>query len=102
MSPQDSITAAIRAAGSTGRPALVAFITAGYPHKDRFREVLAEVAAAADVVEIGVPFSDPMADGLTIQRASREAIAQGVTLRWILAELAAIRPPLAAPVVLMS
>jgi tryptophan synthase alpha chain len=50
----------------------------------------------------GVPFSDPMADGLTIQRASRAAIAQGVTLSWILDEIAAMEPPPAAPVVLMS
>lgn len=102
MTPHEQISAAIRAAAGEGRTALVAFITAGYPDKARFRETLAEVAGAADVVEIGVPFTDPMADGLTIQRASRAAIAQGVTLRWILDELAAMAPPPAAPVVLMS
>jgi tryptophan synthase alpha chain len=51
---------------------------------------------------VGVPFTDPMADGLTIQRASRAAIAQGVTLSWILDEIAAMAPPPAAPVILMS
>lgn len=102
MKPYEQISAAIRAAGAEGRTAIVAFITAGYPQKARFRETLAEVAGAADVVEVGVPFSDPMADGLTIQRASREAIAQGVTLSWILDEIAAMDPPPAAPVVLMS
>jgi tryptophan synthase alpha chain len=102
VKPHEQIAAAIRTAGAEGRTALVAFITAGYPQKARFRATLAEVAAAADVVEVGVPFTDPMADGLTIQRASREAIAQGVTLRWILAEIAAMDPPPAAPVVLMS
>jgi tryptophan synthase alpha chain len=102
MRPHEAISAAIRAAGDEGRTALVAFITAGYPEKARFRESLAEVAGAADVVEVGVPFTDPMADGLTIQRASREAIAQGVTLSWILDEIAAMEPPPAAPVVLMS
>ena len=102
MTPHEQISAAIHAAAGEGRTALVAFITAGYPDKARFRETLAEVAGAADVVEIGVPFTDPMADGLTIQRASRAAIAQGVTLRWILDELAAMAPPPAAPVVLMS
>ena len=102
MTPHEQISAAIRAASGQGRTALVAFITAGYPDKARFRETLAEVAGVADVVEIGVPFTDPMADGLTIQRASRGAIAQGVTLRWILDELAAMAPPPAAPVVLMS
>jgi len=102
LSPHERISAAIRAAGDAGRTALVAFLTAGYPEKARFREVLAEVAAAADVVEVGVPFTDPMADGLTIQRASRAAIAQGVTLSWIFGELKAMDPPPAAPVVLMS
>jgi tryptophan synthase alpha chain len=102
MKPHEQISAAIRAAADQGRTALVAFITAGYPHKDRFRATLAEVATAADVVEVGVPFTDPMADGLTIQRASRAAIAQGVTLSWILDEIAAMDPRPAAPVVLMS
>jgi tryptophan synthase alpha chain len=102
MTPHERIGAAIRAAASEGRTALVAFITAGYPDKRRFRETLAEVAASADVVEVGVPFTDPMADGLTIQRASRSAIEQGVTLRWILAQIAAMDPPPVAPVVLMS
>lgn len=102
MKPHEQVSAAIRAAGEEGRTALVAFITAGYPDKDGFRATLAEVAAAADVVEVGVPFSDPMADGLTIQRASRGAIEQGVTLSWILDEIAAMEPKPAAPVVLMS
>lgn len=102
MTAHERISRAILAAGDEGRTALVAFLTAGYPRKDGFRETLAEVAKAADVVEVGVPFSDPMADGLTIQRASRGAIAQGVTLSWILDELAAMEPPPAAPVVLMS
>lgn len=102
MSPHGRITAAIRNAAAEGRTALVAFVTAGYPEKARFREILAEIASVADVVEVGVPFTDPMADGLTIQRASRVAIEQGVTLSWILDELAAMDPPPAAPVVLMS
>ena len=102
MKPHEQIAQAIRAAGDEGRTAIVAFITAGYPEKDGFAATLAEVAKAADVVEVGVPFTDPMADGLTIQRASREAIAQGVTLRWILDEIASMDPRPAAPVVLMS
>jgi tryptophan synthase alpha chain len=102
MKPHEQVSAAIRAAGEAGRTGLVAFITAGYPDRDAFRRTLAEVAEAADVVEVGVPFSDPMADGLTIQRASRGAIEQGVTLSWILDEIAAMDPKPAAPVVLMS
>jgi len=100
LAPHERISAAIRAAAPHG-PALVAFMTAGYPKRERFREQLAAVAGAADVVEIGVPFTDPMADGVTIQRSSREALAQGVTLEWILEELAAM-PALRAPLLLMS
>ena len=66
------------------RVALVAFLTAGYPSMKTFRADLTAIAAEADVVEIGVPFSDPMADGVTIQRSSMAALQQGVTLHWIL------------------
>src|SRR5439155_22624195 len=79
----------------------VAFLTAGYPRKEQFREHLRSVAAGADVVEIGVPFTDPMADGVTIQRSSLAALAQGVSLRWILAELEAM-PRLDTPLPPMS
>ncbi len=89
MSGADSISRAIRAANDAGRPALVAFLTAGYPDRDRFIDHLRQVASAADVVEIGVPFTDPMADGVTIQRASQGALEAGVSLRWILDELKA-------------
>ncbi|MDE2304352.1 MAG: tryptophan synthase subunit alpha [Gammaproteobacteria bacterium] len=99
--PRETITAAIRAAGREGRPALVGFLTAGFPRRERFREDLAAVAACADVVEVGVPFTDPMADGTTIQRASFQALANGVTLPWILEEIAATARG-ATPVLLMS
>jgi tryptophan synthase alpha chain len=67
-------------------------MTAGYPERGALPRHLARVRAAADVVEIGVPFTDPMADGVTIQRASRRRSPQGVSLRWILAELRAMQP----------
>ena len=101
MSGRDAISGAIRAAAAKGEPALVGFLTAGYPSRDKFREHLRAVAAGADVVEIGVPFTDPMADGVTIQRSSQVALAQGVSLRWILAELEAM-PRLETPLLLMS
>jgi tryptophan synthase alpha chain len=101
MRLRDSISQAVRAAGRNGEPALVAFLTAGYPSRERFREHLQAVAAGADVVEIGVPFTDPMADGVTIQRSSQAALAQGVSLRWILAELEAL-PRIKTPLLLMS
>ena len=83
-------------------PALVAFLTAGYPDSDSFVEVLEQVEAEADAVEIGVPFTDPMADGVTIQRSSHAAIGNGVSLRWILDQLAGRRAAPAAPLLLMS
>ena len=102
MLPRERISTALRTgAGSVGEPALVAFLTAGFPRREQFREQLAAVAAGADVVEIGVPFSDPMADGMTIQRSSREALGQGVTLQWILDELKAMAS-VNKPLLLMS
>ncbi len=101
MLPRERIEAALRAGAHDGEPALVAFLTAGYPSRERFRADVTAVASGADVVEIGVPFTDPMADGMTIQRSSREALRQGVTLQWILDELAAMQRP-AAPLLLMS
>ncbi len=96
------IAAAIRAAAASGSPALLAFLTAGFPSRDGFTNQLRAVAGAADVVEIGVPFSDPMADGMTIQRSSHAALAQGVTLTWILESLRSMPGRPRVPLLLMS
>ncbi|MEA3332775.1 MAG: tryptophan synthase subunit alpha, partial [Pseudomonadota bacterium] len=75
-----------------GRKALITFITAGDPDLDAtpgLVETLAE--AGADIVELGVPFSDPLADGPTIQAASLRALAQGTTLKKIIAMVKEIR-----------
>jgi len=101
VSPRERITGAIRAAAALGEPALIAYLTAGFPSRARFRDHLRALAAAADVVEVGVPFTDPMADGVTIQRASLAALAQGVSLAWILEEIAAL-PAIGTPLLLMS
>ena len=98
MQPREALRRALERADG---PALVAFLTAGYPEPERFLEVLAEVEEAADAVEIGVPFTDPMADGVTIQRSSQGAIEKGVSLRWILDQLAA-RTQSVTPILLMS
>lgn len=99
--PGERITAAIRAASRDGQPALVAYLTAGFPRRERFAEHVRALARGADVIEIGVPFTDPMADGVTIQRSSQIALAQGVTLEWILRELGTMgRQPV--PLLLMS
>jgi len=99
--PRDRITAALNAANEKGKVALVPFVTAGYPQKEAFIPTLQALAKASEVIEVGVPFSDPMADGVTIQRSSRAAIAAGVTLHWIIAQLQA-SGGIGAPVVLMS
>jgi tryptophan synthase alpha chain len=80
---------------------VVAFITAGFPSRDRFVTDLTAIANEADVVEVGVPFTDPMADGVTIQRSSLAALAQGVSLRWILDSMASL-PKVKAQLVLMG
>jgi tryptophan synthase alpha chain len=102
QAPRDRISQAIRAAGEGGRPAVVGFMTAGFPDRPHFQRDLRAVASAADVVEIGVPFSDPMADGATIQRASFASLQGGFTLTWLLDELASMQPPAQAPLLLMS
>jgi tryptophan synthase alpha chain len=101
IAPHEQLTAGMRNAARTAGVALVPYLTAGYPEKGRFGATLRAIAETADVIEVGVPFSDPMADGVTIQRASHAAIANGVSLTWILAELRKAGE-LPAPVVLMS
>jgi tryptophan synthase alpha chain len=102
MLPHEQVSHAISAATEEGRTALVPFITAGYPDTAEFVATLRSIAEVGDVVEIGVPFSDPMADGMTIQRSSYKAIENGVTLSWIFQQLAAEEEPFAAPLVMMS
>jgi tryptophan synthase alpha chain len=102
MQPHESVAAAIKAANADGRTGLVPFITAGYPEPAGFLDTLKSVAEAGDVVEIGVPFSDPMADGMTIQRSSHVAIEKGVTLKWIFDQLETATGQIATPIVFMS
>jgi tryptophan synthase alpha chain len=99
MLPRERITAALT---RSGKPAIVAFLTAGYPDPDTFLPTLQKIADAADAVELGVPFSDPMADGVTIQRSSEQAIAHGVNLHWIFDQLQARDFKLRAPLMMMS
>jgi tryptophan synthase alpha chain len=86
------------------RPALISFVTAGDPSAEATVAVLhALVKAGTDVIELGVPFSDPMADGPVIQRSSERALKNGVSLRDVLAMVTEFRKSNAAtPVVLMG
>ena len=101
MKAHERIGAAIQAANDDGRTALVPFITAGYPEPGDFVSTLNTIATTGDVVEIGIPFSDPMADGMTIQRSSFEALKKGVSLAWIFDELEKVGG-FDAPLVMMS
>ena len=87
-----------------GSKALVSYITAGDPDLRTTLSLMHSLAAnGADILELGIPFSDPMADGPTIQRAAERALAQGVSLKDVLALVAEFRQSNAAtPVVLMG
>lgn len=89
---------------SQGRKALIPFITAGDPEPGATLPLMrALVDGGADIIELGVPFSDPMADGPTIQRASERALSYGVSLRTVLALVGEFRKQdSATPVVLMG
>ena len=102
MQAHEKIGEAIRSANAKGRTGLVPYITAGYPDPEKFIATLKDVASVGDVVEIGVPFSDPMADGMTIQESSYKAIENGVTLRWIFDQLEQADADIGAPLVMMS
>jgi tryptophan synthase alpha chain len=86
-----------------GELGLVAYITAGDPSLEATRQIVVAAAeAGADVIELGVPFSDPLADGPTIQRASERALRAGTTLAGVLDLVAAIRRESQVPLVLFS
>lgn len=98
-----SLANAFAAARAENRAALVPYVTAGHPSPDATAQILTGIADdGADVIELGVPFSDPLADGPTIQRSSFEAIQQGVDLRWTLDALADFRARRDTPVVLFT
>jgi tryptophan synthase alpha chain len=98
-----ALSAAIRLEQALGgdAPAIVPYLTAGYPTLARFADALREVAAVSEAVEIGIPFSDPMADGATIQESSRVALDRGATLEGLISTLEALAP-LPCPLVVMS
>jgi tryptophan synthase alpha chain len=98
-----ALTRRIEEANAAGRIAFIPFITAGFPTPAKFRKALRELdEGGADIIEVGVPFSDPVADGPMVEEASRRALAAGVTLRGILEELAGGAGSRKAPLVLMG
>ncbi|MEX1038637.1 MAG: tryptophan synthase subunit alpha [Acidimicrobiia bacterium] len=97
MSGAQRLTEALAGSG----PAVVPYLTAGYPDIDSFAKWLDALCGVAPAVEVGVPFSDPMADGASIQESSRLALAGGTTLEKVLAALET-RDPDPTPLVVMS
>ena len=86
-----------------GKKALVAFYTAGDPNLDASKEIFAAIEkSGADIIEIGVPFSDPLADGPTIQASSYRSLNNGTTLKKIIQLVSDIRKTSQLPVVLMT
>ena len=98
------IATAFAAAQDAGRIALIPYVVAGYPDAaTSLRVALAAIDAGADLLEVGLPYSDPLADGATLQRASQVALAAGATLEGslrLIEEIAAARP--ATPIVPMG
>jgi tryptophan synthase alpha chain len=98
------IAAAFAAAADAGRAALIPYVVAGYPDADTsYRAALAAADAGADLLELGLPYSDPLADGATLQKASQMALRSGATLEGslrLIERIAAARP--AIPVVPMG
>ncbi|HNN33269.1 MAG TPA: tryptophan synthase subunit alpha, partial [Ottowia sp.] len=98
------IAATFEALQAQGRKALIPYVTAGFPYADITPAVMhAMVAAGADVIELGVPFSDPSADGAVIQKAGERALALGIGLGQVLAMVRSFRAKDGdTPVVLMG
>jgi tryptophan synthase alpha chain len=103
MPTSDRLSRAFARREEKGRPALVAYLTAGDPGLDRTVELaLAMERGGADVLELGVPFSDPIADGPVIQRASERALKAGTNVRKVLAIAKEIRSRSEMPIILFS
>ncbi len=98
-----SILSVFDKAKRSNRKVLIPYITAGFPDKNRFWEIVEELSLnGADIIEIGVPFSDPIADGPIIEQTSYECLKRGVSLKWILKELKTRRKNIKAEVLLMG
>ncbi|MDP2744387.1 MAG: tryptophan synthase subunit alpha, partial [Dehalococcoidia bacterium] len=86
-----------------GRKALIAYVTVGYPSIETTLEIVPQLASwGCDIVELGIPFSDPLADGVTIQEASFQALNRGVTTRSCLQVASQLRKKVDIPLVFMT
>ena len=100
---QSGLAATFQALSQRGERALIPYFTAGDPSLSASARLVAEAARqGADIIEIGVPFSDPLADGPVIQRATQRALAGGVTLPRVLEMAREVRGEVGAPLVLLT
>ena len=97
---ESRLTPVLTSLNAAGRTALIPYLTAGYPNVEVSMAALRAAAEVSDIIEVGVPFSDPLADGTTIQRSTYEALQQGMTLAGTLDLVA--RAELSCPVVVFS
>ncbi len=96
------IQAAFDRAKAEGRAAFMPFMTAGYPDPAAFIEVMRQLAPQADLLEIGLPYSDPLGDGPTIQQASEQALAAGTSTSTTFALIKQVRALTDKPIMLMT
>ncbi len=99
----NKIHAAFAQAANQDRGALIIYLTGGFPNIDESAALLRAASdAGADILEVGLPFSDPVADGPTIQAATKQALASGATTQKIIDMLSQITPTLTTPIVIMT
>jgi tryptophan synthase alpha chain len=96
------VDAAFDAARREGRAAFIGFLTAGFPDPERFRGAAETLLRHADLLEVGLPFSDPLGDGPTVQRASETALRNGVGARETLELVSSLRERTEKPLVVMT
>jgi len=96
------IERAFAGAAAEGRAALVTYLTAGYPDPQRYLQAAATLLAGSDLLEVGIPFSDPLGDGPTVQRAGERALAAGIGVVESLALIKELRKATDKPLVAMS
>jgi len=97
------IEGVFKQAKKEGRAALIPYLTAGYPDLNSCLELVKTLAASgADIIELGIPFSDPLADGSTIQKASQVALDNGIDIDNVLGLVKEVRRATEVPIVLMS
>lgn len=103
LKKKSRLTEAFEQAGSRNEKALITFITAGDPGLRSSADIVLELEkAGADIIELGIPFSDPMADGPTIQASSERAVGKGITVASVLRLLRVVRAKSSVPVVLFG